>query len=162
MSKKLLVYFSYNGNTRMIANMIKEKVDCDVLELKPKIPYSNDYQSVVDEFQNNETAKTTTELQKYNINLDNYDTIIVGSPVWWYSITPVIRTFLKSNDLSNKKIIPFATNAGWLGKTFKEIKVLCSNSEVIKEMNIVFTTNHEEHKLVTAIDEVNKWIESME
>ncbi len=162
MNKKLLVYFSYNGNTKMIANMIKEKVDCDVLELKPKIPYSTDYQSVVDEFQNNETAKTTTELQKYNINLDNYDIIIVGSPVWWYSITPVIRTFLKSNNLSNKKIIPFATNAGWLGRTFKEIKELCPNSNVENEMNIVFTTNHEEHKLLSSIDEVNKWIESME
>lgn len=159
MNKKLLVYFSYNGNTRMIANMIKEKVDCDILELNPKMPYSTDYQSVVDEFQNNETAKTTTELQKYNINLDNYDTIIVGSPVWWYSITPVIRTFLKSNDLSNKKIIPFATNAGWLGRTFKEIKELCPNSNVGNEMNIVFTTNHEERKLVSSIDEVNKWID---
>lgn len=158
MDKKVLVYFSYNGNTRMIANMIKDKIDCDVLELKPKIPYSTDYQSVVDEFQNNETAKTTTELQEYNVNLDDYNTIIIGTAVWWYSITPVIRTFLKENDLSNKRIIPFATNAGWLGRTFKEIKELCPNSKIENEMNIVFTTNNEEHKLVTSNDEINKWI----
>lgn len=158
MDKKLLVYFSYNGNTRMIANMIKDKIDCDVLELKPKIPYSTDYQSVVDEFQNNEIAKTTTELQEYNVNLDDYNTIIIGTAVWWYSITPVIRTFLKENDLSNKRIIPFATNAGWLGRTFKEIKELCPNSKIENEMNIVFTTNNEEHKLVTSNDEINKWI----
>lgn len=161
MSKKLLVYFSYNGNTRIIAEKIKENIDCDVLELQPKSPYSTDYQSVVDEFQNNETAKTTTELQKYDVNLDNYDTIIIGSPVWWYSITPVIRTFLKENDLSNKTIIPFATNAGWLGRTFREIKSLCSNSNIEKDMNIVFSTNHEEHKLITTNEELLNWIHSI-
>lgn len=158
MNRKLLVYFSYNGNTRMIVNIIKDKINCDVLELKPKIPYSTDYQSVVNEFQNNETAKTTTELQEYNINLDDYNTIIIGSLVWWYSITPVIRTFLKNNDLSNKKVIPFATNAGWLGRTFKEIEELCPNSNIENEMNIVFTTNHNEHKLATSTNKINHWI----
>ena len=48
--------------------------------------------------------------------------------MWWYTIAPVIRTFLKQNDLSGKTIKPFATNAGWLGQTFKEIKKLCPNS----------------------------------
>ena len=42
--------------------------------------------------------------------------------MWWYTIAPVVRTFLKENDLTGKTIIPFATNAGWLGRTFKEIE----------------------------------------
>lgn len=74
----------------------------------------------------------------------------------WYSIAPVIRTFLKENDLSGKTIIPFATNAGWLGQTFKEIERLCPNSKVEKSMNIVFSSNYHENEFVTSPDEINK------
>lgn len=121
MNKKLIVYFSYTGNTRKIANMIKNKLNCDILELKPVEPYSTDYQKVVDEEQNLEGSNHLREYQDINVNLNDYDTIILGTPVWCYRETPVIRTFLKKNDLSSKTIIPYATNAGWLGKTFIEI-----------------------------------------
>lgn len=154
---KLVVYHSYTGHTKMIANMIKEKLNCDILELKPKIAFSSDYQSVVDEYQNNEKEKSTVEIEDINIDFDNYDEIIIGSPVWWYSITPVIRSFLKENNLERKTIVPFATNAGWLGRTFKEIKELCENSNVINEMNIEFESYSD--NLVTSIDEINNWID---
>lgn len=137
--------------------MIKEKLNCDILELKPKIAFSSDYQSVVDEYQNNEKEKSTVEIEDINIDFDNYDEIIIGSPVWWYSITPVIRSFLKENNLERKTIVPFATNAGWLGRTFKEIKELCENSNVINEMNIEFESYSD--NLVTSIDEINNWID---
>ncbi len=137
--------------------MIKEKLNCDILELKPKIAFSSDYQSVVDEYQNKEKEKSTVEIEDINIDFDNYDEIIIGSPVWWYSITPVIRSFLKENNLEGKTIVPFATNAGWLGRTFKEIKELCENSNVINEMNIEFESYSD--NLVTSIDEINNWID---
>ncbi len=137
--------------------MIKEKLNCDILELKPKIAFSSDYQSVVDKYQNNEKEKSTVEIEDINIDFDNYDEIIIGSPVWWYSVTPVIRSFLKENNLEGKTIIPFATNAGWLGRTFKEIKELCENSNVINEMNIEFESYSD--NLVTSIDEINNWID---
>ena len=160
-SKKLVVYYSYTGHTKMIAESIQQKLKCDILEIKPVKPYSTDYQTVVDEEQNNESAKKTPEIEKIDKDLNNYDEIIVGSPVWWYTIVPVIRTFLKENDLSGKIIKPFATNAGWLGRTFKEIEKLCPNSTVDKGMNIVFTEDYHENELVTSPDEVDKWIESL-
>lgn len=156
MNKKLIVYFSYTGNTRKIANMIKDKLNCDILELKPVEPYSSDYQKVVDEEQNLEGSNHLREYQDINVNLNDYDTIILGTPVWWYRETPVIRTFLKENDLSNKTIIPYATNAGWLGKTFNEIKKLCPNSKIQNEMNIVFESYSDE--LVTSKSDIDKWI----
>lgn len=70
---KIVVYHSYTGHTKMIANMIKEKLNCDILELKPKIAFSSDYQSVVDEYQNNEKEKSTVEIEDINIDFDNYD-----------------------------------------------------------------------------------------
>ena len=158
--RKLVVFHSYTGNTRLIVDKIKNKMECDVLELEPKESYSEDYQTVVDEYQNNETAKTVAELKEYNIDLSKYDEIIIGSPVWWYSITPVIRAFLKENDLTGKTVIPFATNAGWLGRTLKEFKKLCPNSKVEKEMNIVFAEDYREHKIMNE-KEVNEWLEKI-
>lgn len=156
---KLIVYFSYTGNTRMIANKIKDKLNCDIFEIKTVVPYSNDYDTVVNDEQNSEASNHLPEIQEMNIDLSKYDEIILGTPVWWYRPVPAIRTFLTQNDLSGKRIIPFATNAGWLGRTFKEIKLLCPNSEVINEMNIVFKSYSD--KLVTDEREIERWIKSI-
>lgn len=160
-NKKIVVYYSYTGHTKMIAKSIQKKLGCDILEIKPSKPYSSDYQTVVDEEQNNESAKKTPEIEKINVDLNNYDEIIIGSPVWWYTIVPVIRTFLKENDLSNKIIKPYATNAGWLGRAFQEIKNLCPNSKVENGMNIVFTEDYTENQLVTSPDEIDNWINNL-
>lgn len=157
--RRIIIYHSYSGHTKMIANIIKKKLDCDVLELEPKYEFSSDYDEVVKEYQNNEKDKSTVVIKDININLDNYDEIIIGSPVWWYSITPVVREFLKENNLEGKTVIPFATNAGWLGRTFKEIEELCKNSSVTNEMNIVFESYSDD--LVTSMDEINNWIDTL-
>ena len=158
-SKKLVVYYSYTGNTKMIAERIQKILTCDVLEIKPVIPYSTDYQTVVDEEQNNESTGKTPEIEKIDKDLSKYDEIIVGTPVWWYTIAPVIRTFLKENDLKDKIIKPFATNAGWLGQTFKEIERLCPDSKVENGMNIVFESYSD--KLVTSTEQIDNWINSL-
>ena len=160
-NKKLIVYYSYTGHTRMLAEKIKEKLDCDIWEIKPLNPYSADYQTVVDQQQNNESSQQIVPINQLNVDLNKYQEIILGSPVWWYTIAPPIRTFLKENDLSGKVIKPFATNAGWLGKTFREIKELCPNSLVEDEMNIVFTEDYAENKLVTSKKDLNDWIEKL-
>ena len=157
--KKLVVFYSYTGNTKMIAENIQRKLNCDILEIKPVKPYSTDYQTVVDEEQNNSSVGKTPDIQKIDKNLNDYDEIIIGTPVWWYTIAPVIRTFLTQNDLSNKTIKPFATNAGWLGHTFQEIQKLCPNSKVDKGMNIVFESYSD--NLVTSPDEIEKWIDEL-
>ena len=157
--KKLVVFYSYTGHTKMIAENIQRKLNCDILEIKPVKPYSTDYQTVVDEEQNNSSAGKTPDIQKIDKNINEYDEIIIGTPVWWYTIAPVIRTFLIQNDLSNKTIKPFATNAGWLGHTFQEIQKLCPNSKVDKGMNIVFESYSD--NLVTSPDEIEKLIDEL-
>lgn len=157
--KKLVVFYSYTGHTKMIAENIQQKLNCDILEIKPVKPYSTDYQTVVDEEQNNSSVGKTPDIQKIDKNLNDYDEIIIGTPVWWYTIAPVIRTFLTQNDLSNKTIKPFATNVGWLGHTFQEIQKLCPNSKVDKGMNIVFESYSD--NIVTSPDEIEKWIDEL-
>ena len=156
---KLIVYFSYTNNTRMIANRIKEKLECDILEVKTVMPYSQDYETVVNDEQNSEASNHLPEIQKIDVDLSKYDEMIIGTPVWWYRPVPAIRTFLSQNNLSGKVIKPYATNAGWLGRTFQEIKMLCPNSEVKEGMNIVFESYSD--KLVTKEQELEVWINQL-
>ncbi|MCI9524872.1 MAG: flavodoxin [Erysipelotrichaceae bacterium] len=155
--KTIVIYFGYGKHTRMIAQRVKEELGCDILEIKPKIPYSSDYQTVVNETEDNLYTKETTEIENIEISLDNYEKVILGTPVWWYTITPPIRTFLTKYDLSGKTIYPFATNAGWLGSTFDEIRELCKGT-IKEEMNIKFSTDYAENKLVTSDFEIENWI----
>lgn len=155
--KTIVIYYGYGKHTRSLAEKIKEKLNCDILEIKPKVPYSSDYQTVVNETENNLQERETPEIEDININLDNYEKVILGTPVWWYTITPPIRTFLTKYNLSGKIVYPFATNAGWLGSTFDEIKELCRG--IIKEeMSIKFTTDYTENKLVTKEEIIDEWI----
>lgn len=77
--KKAIVYYSYSGNTKSIVDMIKEKVNADVFEIKPKTPYSTNYDVVVDLGQEEVNSNTLREIEDININLDNYDTIILAT-----------------------------------------------------------------------------------
>lgn len=156
--KRLIIYHTYATHTRMVAKMIQEKLNCDILELKPKIPFSSDYQSVVDEYQNNSIKDKEIQIEEINVDLDDYQEIILGTPVWWYTMTPVIASFLKKYDLSGKIIYPFATNAGWIGHTFQDIKKLCNSSVVKNGLNVLFTTKHVENKMLTKEQEIDEWI----
>ena len=69
--KKLVVYYSYTGNTRKIASIIKEKLNCDVLEIEPLTPFSEDYDEVVDEYQNNSIDNKEVAIKDINVDLNN-------------------------------------------------------------------------------------------
>lgn len=159
MNKKLIVYFSYTNNTKFIAELIQKELNCDILRIETKVPYSNDYDKVVNDEQNSEASNHIPEIKDIKIDLDNYDTIILGTPVWWYRPCPAIRAFLTKYDLSNKTIIPFATNAGWLGKTFSEIKTIASTSLIKNEKNIVFESYSS--NLKTNKQEIEEWIKNL-
>ena len=76
-SKKLVVYYSYTGHTKMIAESIQKELGCGILEIKPVQPYSTDYQTVVDEEQNNDSSNKAPEIQKIDKDLSNYYEIII-------------------------------------------------------------------------------------
>lgn len=156
--KKLLIYYSYTGNTRLVAEMIKKEIDCDIYELNTIEPYPSDYDTLVEEYKDNLHERPEAKLDFVSVDLRNYDEIILGTPVWWYTISPVMRSFLNVFDLSDKKVYAFATNAGWLGKTFEEYKELCPN--IISEFSVLFTENKDEH-IIKNKDELNEWIEQL-
>lgn len=109
--KKLVVYYSYSGNTKQVVYMIKEK-NFDVLKIKPVNDYSDDYQKVVDDDEAKMNMNEIIEIKNINVNLDEYEKVLLGTGVWWYKITPAIRSFLNKYDLKDKVIVPFITNGG--------------------------------------------------
>ena len=157
---RLVVYYSYTGNTKKVVSMIQQRISCDVLEIQPAHPFSQNYQEVVDEYQNNSIDNKEVEIEPIHFNLEKYDEIIIGTPVWWYTISPPIITFLKKYDLTGKTIYPFATNAGWLGHSFADLEKLCPNSKVAPGMNIVFDANTRD-KCITSEEKINNWIDHL-
>ena len=156
--RKLIVYFTYTGHTKLIVDEILKKHNCDVLELKPKTPYSTNMEEVVKEYRSNEYEHFTPEIEyDRSININDYDEIIIGIPIWWYRVAPVIRTFLKENNLKNKHVYPFVSYCGFNGGAFDEIKDLLRESDM--EPLMVFTFDGD--KLKTFKTSMKEWIQKL-
>lgn len=144
------------GNTEIMAKSIRDLTGADLWKVESIEEYQYHYQEccnvVKEEIHNQVRPKVKNELK----DIKDYDVIYIGGPVWWYKPVPAIRTFLSQYDLSNKTIIPFACNCGWLGKTFEEIKKMCPNSKIEKEMNIEFESYSD--RLKTSQEKVETWI----
>lgn len=154
--KTLVVYYSYSGNTKKVVDMIKEKKNFDVLKIKPVNDYSDDYQKVVDDEETKMDMNEIIEIKDVNINLDYYDRILLGTGVWWYKITPAIRSFLNKYDLKDKVIVPFITNGGWLGEALDDVKRYAKKSTIKDVITIKFNGNTMEDT-----NKVKSWIEGL-
>ena len=135
--KTLIVFYSWSGNTRFIAQKIQEKTGADLTELELVKPYSTDYSTCLDEAKRDQRADARLQLKTQIANMADYDTIIVGYPNWWASIPMPIATFLESYDLSGKRIIPFYSHGGGrLGQSVSAISKLAPASDIGKALSV--------------------------
>lgn len=161
MRDTLVIYYSFTGNSKKVAEYVKDKLDADILELEPAEPFSSDYDEVVREWQNND-VKRDVEIKQVNINLEQYKKIVLITSTWWYGITPVMKKFLKEYDLAGKDVIVASSNAGWIGHCFKDYKTLLPNSNIKGELDLVFSANDgERDKMLTSKEEVDNWIKKL-
>lgn len=116
MSKILVTYFSASGVTENIAKKIANALGGTLYEIKPEKEYTDE-----DLDWTNKKSRSSIEMQdvscrplikKENINLDDYDIVLVGFPIWWYTTPKVINTFIESMDFTGKTLIPFCTSGG--------------------------------------------------
>lgn len=110
--KVLIAFFSWGGNTKGIAEEIQSQTGADLFEIKLVHPYSDDYNTVLDEAQRDQNEQARPELAVHVENMDEYDTVILGYPNWWASIPMPIASFLEEYDFSGKTIIPFCSHGG--------------------------------------------------
>lgn len=110
-SDVLIVYFSETGNTQLLAELIHEQTGGDMFRIEPVTPYPQgdelfDYTKA--EQDNDERPEISGTVE----NIEQYDTVFIGYPIWWYEVPQIIKTFLDDYDLSGKKIVPFNTHEG--------------------------------------------------
>lgn len=162
MTDTLVIYYSFTGNAKKIANYVKEKKNADILELEPKTPFSSSYDEVVDEWQNND-IKRDVEIKDVNVDLSKYKNIVLITCTWWYGISPVMKRFLKEYDLSGKNIITASTNAGWIGHSLKDYEVLLKGSNIKGELNLRFSSNEgNRDEMITSIKDVDDWTNKLD
>ena len=111
-NKILITYFSWSGNTKQVADYIKESTGGELYEIKTVKPYSSDYSKCVDEAKAEKESGARPEIQGKIDNLSDYDVIFVGYPNWWGTMPMPILTFLESHDFKGKTLVPFCTHGG--------------------------------------------------
>lgn len=153
MNKILICYFSASGTTKNIAEKIKNALEGDLFEIKPTEAYTKE-----DLDWTNEKSRSSIEMKDKtsrpsiveNIkNIKDYNTIVIGFPVWWYTAPTIINTFIEENDLTNKEIYIFVTS-GSSSETssFSDLKQTYPNLNFISAKRYKGTESLDEYKLL--------------
>lgn len=135
MSKVLVAYFSASGVTKKMAEKLSDAVGADIFEIKPETPYTDadlDWQ--------NSKSRSSVEMNDRNCrpaiaekldNMNQYDVVFVGFPVWWYREPSIIDTFMEEYDFAGKAIVPFATSGmSPVGDSGKNMQALAPDAKV--------------------------------
>lgn len=135
MSKTLVAYFSASGVTEKVASRLAEAVGADLFEIRPEVTYtkadlnwrdSNSRSSV-----EMNDRKCRPELAGDNAEVEKYDTIYVGFPIWWYREPSVIDTFMEAYNFTGKNVFVFATSgSSGLGDSADNIQKLAPGAKV--------------------------------
>ena len=135
--KKLVAYFSASGVTKAAAERLAKAAGADLFEIKPAVPYTRadldwmNKKSRSSVEMNNPDSRP--EIEARLSNMEDYDTVFLGFPIWWYVAPTIINTFLESYDLTGKTIIPFATSGGsGMGKTNEMLAPSCPGATLLK------------------------------
>lgn len=162
MSRVLVVYYSWsNGNTEKIAMKLAKKYNADLCGIDPVKPYAEDYDITVEEGKYEVEHHISRKIQPTLYDPKDYDVIAIGTPTWWYTMAPCVKTFLESNDFTDKKLILFMTNAGWPGTVLKDMETLVKPGTVISKKEIRFDSEGCD-TMVTTCKELNEWIDNIQ
>ena len=158
MSKKLVAYFSASGTTAKVAKTLAEAAGADLYEIKPAVPYTRADLNWMDK-----KARSSVEMNDKsfrpaiadrNAQVEKYDRIFVGFPIWWYIAPTIINTFLESYDFSGKTVILFATSGGsGFGQAVAGLKGSVPASCTIREGKILNGRQTEQS--------LKAWVESL-
>lgn len=158
MKRTLIVFYSWsNGNTKRIADLLQEKTGADMARIETEQPYSGSYEEVVAQGKKEAESGFMPEIQPLGADASRYEVVAVGTPTWWYTMAPAVRSFLHSVDWEGKTVIPFMTNGGWPGHVIKDMKVVCADAEVQLAKEIQFDSDGGD-RLVTTQEEIDEWI----
>ena len=136
MNRKLVAYFSASGITAKVAEILADTIGADLFAIEPKVPYTKADLDWMDKNSRStlemKDPASRPEIARARDNMEEYDTVFVGFPIWWYVAPTIINTFLESYDLTGKTIIPFATSGGsGMGKTNEKLLPSCKGAKLL-------------------------------
>lgn len=149
----LIAYFSWGGNTQGIAEEIQRQTGADLFEITMVHPYSDDYNTVLDEAQRDQNEQARPELASHVENMEQYDTILLGYPNWWASIPMPVASFLEEYDFSGKTVIPFCSHGGGrFGQSLTAIAKLVPDAAMGEALDIHYSGGS------SMPDDVSSWL----
>jgi flavodoxin len=156
--KVLIVYYSWSGNTHELALQLQKKTGGDLCRLetqKKYLPFPEIYQEAKEEIKNGYLPELITPIP----DIDDYDLILIGSPVWWYSVAPAVLTLLSQCDFKGKPVALFSTHEGDLREFDQTFETNVKNARILpsKDFNVNLMKNKD------ALEEkISLWIKSLE
>ena len=135
--KSLVIYYSWSGNTRTVAEEIQRQTGAQVFEIVPKTQYTDDYNTLLDIAR---TEKRNNSRPAFNEGIENFsdfNVVYIGFPNWWSDMPMIVYTFLDKYDLSCKTVAPFCTSGGsGLSNTINAIKSSEVNAMVLGGLHV--------------------------
>ena len=157
MGKKLIVYYSMDGNTRQIAERIRAETGFPLVQLETALPYTGTDEEIIAQGQEEVNRGYQPKLKPLGVDLSEYDTFLVGTPTWWYTMASPVLSFLHLVDWKGKTLVPFQTHAGWPGHCLEGMEQVCRGATVRYPQKIHFSPQ-QFGKLMTSQEEVESWI----
>ncbi len=135
MAKTLVAYFSASGVTAKLANTLAEAVNADLFEIRPKEPYTSgdlNWMNPMARCNREKIGRKDVPVAGAVENMDGYDLLLVGFPIWYGCAPNVVNTFLKGYDLSGKRLAAFATSGGsGIGRTAEKLAPFAPGAEIL-------------------------------
>lgn len=145
------------GNTAMIASLIQEETGGDIHLIETAETYPEDYDATVEQNRREQNNDIIPELSGFVGNIEQYDTVFIGYPIWATTLPRPVVSFLSQYDLSGKRVIPFCTHAGYgSGDSYEKIRELCPDADVADGLSI-----HAED-LALAAGEIETWLAGLD
>lgn len=137
-TKTLIAYFSHTGNTQKVAQIIQQQVGGDLFEIQTAEQYPSDRNALIETAQREQDNNSRPALNTHVDNINDYDVIFIGYPIWMGNMPMAIYTFLEEYDLSGKRVIPFCTNGGsGLSGTPNIISSIQPNARVTEGLSVL-------------------------
>lgn len=156
-TKVLVAYFSATNTTEGVAEHIANGLNADLYEIVPEDPYTD-----ADLNYNDNNSRTTIEMNDPNArpaisgfveNMEQYDIVFVGYPIWWGDAPRIVSTFMESYDFSGKTIVPFCTSGGsGIGSSATNLEQLTSGAEWLDGQRLSGSSS---------LDEIVEWVNGL-
>lgn len=154
--KVLVAFFSYGGNTRMLAETAARYTGGDLFRIETEKSYSEDYDTCLKETAREMEENARPALASHVVHMEEYDVVLLGYPIWWGSMPMAVNTFLEEYDFKGKVIAPFCTHGGsGLGSSVEDLKKICPEAEAAEGLAVYGS------KADQSEDQVKEWLDKL-